>query len=130
LLLGFANIFKYDSVVMPSKIRSDILAMLREDAAPPSMLSQMDAEMGHTFANAIHIFTHKHGIALDDIDMIGSGGQLITLTGSPPHGQHRSNMCLGEGAVISAKPLGDREHHCSHISWAYCCTILHGSRSV
>ncbi|PMD51234.1 UPF0075-domain-containing protein [Hyaloscypha bicolor E] len=97
------EIVQYDSVVMPSKIRSDILAMLREDAAPPSMLSQMDAEMGHTFANAIHIFTHKHGIALDDIDMIGSGGQLITLTGSPPQGQHRSNMCLGEGAVISAK---------------------------
>jgi len=77
--------------------------MLREDAAPPSMLSQMDAEMGHTFANAIHIFTQKHGIAVDDIDLIGSGGQLITLTGTPPMGQHRANMCLGEGAVISAK---------------------------
>jgi len=88
---------------MPSKIRTDILSMLREDAAPPSMMSQMDAEMGHTFANAIHIFAHKHGIAVDDIDLIGSGGQLITLTGTPPKGQHRSNMCLGEGAVISAK---------------------------
>jgi 1,6-anhydro-N-acetylmuramate kinase len=88
---------------MPSKIRSDILSMLREDAAPPSILSQMDAEMGHTFANAIHIFAHKHGIAVDDIDLIGSGGQLVSLTGTPPKGQHRSNMCLGEGAVISAK---------------------------
>ncbi|KAH6672450.1 hypothetical protein B0J14DRAFT_542842 [Halenospora varia] len=97
------EIVQYDSVVMPSKIRIDILSMLREDAAPPSMLSQMDAEMGHTFANAIHIFAHKHGIAVDDIDMIGSGGQLVTLTGTPPKGQHRSNMCLGEGAVISAK---------------------------
>jgi 1,6-anhydro-N-acetylmuramate kinase len=77
--------------------------MLREDAAPPSMMSQMDAEMGHTFANAIHIFAHKNGIAVDDIDLIGSGGQLITLTGTPRKGQHRSNMCLGEGAVISAK---------------------------
>lgn len=88
---------------MPSKIRGDILSMLREDAAPPSMLSQMDAEIGHTFANAIHIFAHKHSISVDDIDLIGSGGQLITLTGTPPKGQHRSNMCLGEGAVISAK---------------------------
>ena len=88
---------------MPSKIRNDILFLLREDAAPPSMMSQMDAEMGHTFANAIHIFARKNGIAVDNIDLIGSGGQLITLTGSPPKGQHRSNMCLGEGAVISAK---------------------------
>jgi 1,6-anhydro-N-acetylmuramate kinase len=103
LLIGISNSSKYDSVVIPSKIRTDILAMLREDAAPPSMLSQMDAEMGHTFANAIHLFTHKHKIALDDIDMIGSGGQLVTLTGIPASGQHRSNMCLGEGAVISAK---------------------------
>ena len=88
---------------MPSKIRCDILALLREDAAPPSMLSQMDAEMGHTFSNAIHVFAHKHNIAVDDIDLIGSGGQLVTLTGAPAKGQHRSNMCLGEGAVISAK---------------------------
>ncbi|KAF4624796.1 hypothetical protein G7Y89_g13371 [Cudoniella acicularis] len=99
----YLEIVQYDSVVMPSKIRIDILSMLQEDAAPPSMLSQMDAEMGHTFANAIHIFTRKHGISVDDIDMIGSGGQLVTLTGTPPKGQHRSNMCLGEGAVISAK---------------------------
>ncbi len=88
---------------MPSKIRTDILSMLREDAAPPSMLSQMDAEMGHTFANAIHMFTQKYAVSMDDIDIIGSGGQLVTLTGTPPKGQHRSNMCLGEGAVISAK---------------------------
>ncbi|CZT12772.1 probable anhydro-N-acetylmuramic acid kinase [Rhynchosporium graminicola] len=97
------DIVQYDSVVMPSKIRAEILSMLQEDSAPPSILSQMDAEMGHTFANAIHIFAHKNGISVDDIDLIGSGGQLITLTGSPPKGQHRSNMCLGEGAVISAK---------------------------
>ncbi|QSZ32399.1 hypothetical protein DSL72_001973 [Monilinia vaccinii-corymbosi] len=93
----------YDTVAIPSKIRTEILSMLREDAAPPSMLSQMDAEMGHTFANAIHIFAHKHGISVDDIDLIGSGGWLITLSGAPLRGQHRSNMCLGEGAVISAK---------------------------
>ncbi|KAH8586778.1 hypothetical protein B0O99DRAFT_528040 [Bisporella sp. PMI_857] len=97
------DIVQHDSVVMPSKIRADVFAMLREDSAPPSMMSQMDAEMGHTFANAIHIFTHKHGISIDDIDLVGSGGQLITLTGAPAKGQHRSNMCLGEGAVIAAK---------------------------
>jgi 1,6-anhydro-N-acetylmuramate kinase len=67
------------------------------------MLSQMDAEMGHTFANAIFIFANKHGISVDDIDLIGSGGQLVTLNAAPRKGQHRSNMCLGEGAVISAK---------------------------
>lgn len=88
---------------MPSKIRGDIFAMLREDAAPPSMLSQMDVEMGHTFATAIHIFVHKHKLAVDDLDLIGSGGQLITLTSAPPKGRYRANMCLGEGAIISAK---------------------------
>jgi len=77
--------------------------MLREDAAPPSMLSQMDVELGQTFANAVHIFAQNNGITVDDIDLIGSGGQLVTLNGMPHKGQHRSNMCLGEGAVISAK---------------------------
>lgn len=77
--------------------------MLREDAAPPSMLSQMDVEMGKIFADAVHIFAQKHAIAVDDIDLVGSGGQLISLTGMPSQGAHRSNMCLGEGAVISAR---------------------------
>lgn len=49
--------------------------MLREDAAPPSMLSQMDVEMGKIFADAVHIFAQKHAIAVDDIDLVGSGGQ-------------------------------------------------------
>jgi 1,6-anhydro-N-acetylmuramate kinase len=88
---------------MPSKIRTEILSMLREDAAPPSILSQMDVELGCTFANAVHIFTQRHGIAVDDIDLIGSGGQLVSLTARPAKGQHRANICLGEGAVISAK---------------------------
>jgi 1,6-anhydro-N-acetylmuramate kinase len=88
---------------MPSKIRTGIVSMLREDEAPPSMLSQMDVELGCTFASAVHIFTQRHGIAVDDIDLIGSGGQLVSLTARPTKGQHRANICLGEGAVISAK---------------------------
>lgn len=88
---------------MPSKIRGQMLDMLREDTARPSMLSQMDAELGHVFANAVHIFTTRHHIAIDSIDLIGSGGQLVSLTSRPPKGQHRANMCLGEGAIICAK---------------------------
>lgn len=88
---------------MPSRIRTEVLSMLQQDAAPPSMLSQMDVELGQTFANAVHIFAKRHAIAVDDIDLIGSGGQLVSLIGRPPKGQHRSNMCLGEGAVISAQ---------------------------
>ncbi|KAI9730295.1 MAG: hypothetical protein M1818_008198 [Claussenomyces sp. TS43310] len=99
----FLEIVQYDSIVMPSKIRNEVLDMLREDAAPPSMLSQMDAELGHTFANAAHIFTARHNIAIDSIDLIGSGGQLVSLTARPPKGHHRANMCLGEGAIICAK---------------------------
>jgi 1,6-anhydro-N-acetylmuramate kinase len=88
---------------MPSRIRTDVLSMLQQDAAPPSMLSQMDVELGQIFANAVHVFAKRHAITVDDINLIGSGGQLVSLIGRPPKGQHRSNMCLGEGAVISAK---------------------------
>lgn len=94
---------QHDSVLMPSKIRGQILEMLQADTAPPSMLSQMDAEIGHVFANATHIFCQRHDIVLDEIDLIGSGGQLVSLTSRPPKGQHRANMCLGEAAIICAK---------------------------
>ena len=80
---------KYDSVVMPSRIRNEVLSMLQQDAAPPSMLSQMDVELGQTFANAVHIFAKRHAIAVDDINLIGSGGQLVSLIGRPPKGHHR-----------------------------------------
>lgn len=102
-VLRSSNKPQYDSVTMPSKIRTELLTLLREDAAPPSLLSQMDVELGLTFANAVHIFLSRHSLILDTIDLIGSGGQLVSLTGRPAKGQHRSNMCLGEGAVISAK---------------------------
>jgi 1,6-anhydro-N-acetylmuramate kinase len=87
---------------MPSKIRTELLSMLQQDAAPPSLLSQMDVELGQTFANAVHIFAKRHDITVDDINLIGSGGQLVSLIGRPLKGQHRSNICLGEAAVISA----------------------------
>lgn len=87
---------------MPLRIRTEVLSMLQQDTAPPSTLSQMDVELGQTFANAVHVFAKRHAIAVDDINLIGSGGQLVSLVGRPPKGQHRSNMCLGEGAVISA----------------------------
>lgn len=77
--------------------------MIREDAASPSILSLMDAEMGLAIANAIHAFCQKHSINLDDVDLIGSGGHLMALTGTPPKGQRCSNICLGEGAIIAAK---------------------------
>jgi hypothetical protein len=91
-----ADCLKYDSVVMPSRIRTAVLSMLQQDVAPPSMLSQMDVEFGQTFANAVHVFAKRHAIAVDDINLIGSGGQLVSLIGRPPKGRYRSNMVLGE----------------------------------
>ncbi|RAL62204.1 hypothetical protein DID88_002688 [Monilinia fructigena] len=42
------DLIQYDSVVMPSKLRSEILSMLREDAAPPREGAVISAKTGVT----------------------------------------------------------------------------------
>ncbi|CAG8978837.1 hypothetical protein HYALB_00008492, partial [Hymenoscyphus albidus] len=78
---------------------------------PPNLTSPtLNQEIGHLFSTAIHLFSNKHSLPLDTLDLIGSGGFLLPLPPSPSH-EHddaihkaqRSPTSISEGGIIAAK---------------------------
>lgn len=76
--------------------------MLRETQTTPSLMSQLNVQLGVMFGDAITEFCEKYEVALDSIDLIGSHGQTIWLLSLPREGETQSVFCLGEGTVISS----------------------------
>lgn len=76
--------------------------MLRETDTTPSLMSQLNVQLGVMFGEAVKTFCEKHQISMNSIDLIGSHGQTIWLLSMPKEGETRSAFCLGEGTVISA----------------------------
>ncbi len=75
--------------------------MLRETQTTPSLMSQLNVQLGIMFAEAVKTFCNKHDIIMNSIDLIGSHGQTIWLLSMPREGETRSAFCLGEGTVIA-----------------------------
>lgn len=75
--------------------------MLRETQTTPSLMSQLNVQLGIMFAEAVKTFCDKYAIAMDSIDLIGSHGQTIWLLSMPKPGETRSAFCLGEGTIIA-----------------------------
>lgn len=84
-------------------MKKPILKMLRETETTPSLMSQLNVQLGEMFADAVHEFCSKHEVDRASIDLIGSHGQTIWLLSMPNEGETRSAFCLGEGTIISAK---------------------------
>jgi 1,6-anhydro-N-acetylmuramate kinase len=76
--------------------------MLRETKTTPSLMSQLNVQLGRMFADAVHTFSEKHNIPTETIDLIGSHGQTIWLLSMPKEGETQSAFCLGEGTVMAA----------------------------
>lgn len=83
-------------------MKRPILKMLRETATTPSLMSQLNVQLGTMFGDAFHTFCAKHNVPESSVDIIGSHGQTIWLLSMPEEGETRSAFCLGDGTIISA----------------------------
>ena len=93
---------QYDEMPVPQWIKKPVLKTLQEFNTTPSLMSQLNVDLGTMFGQAVIDFCAKHDIDRDDIDLIGSHGQTIWLLSKPQEGETRSAFCLGEGTVMSA----------------------------
>ncbi len=75
--------------------------MLRETKTTPSLMSQLNVQLGNMFGETVKVFCEKHNIPINSIDLIGSHGQTVWLLSMPEEGETRSAFCLGEGTVMS-----------------------------
>lgn len=88
---------------MPQKMKKPILKMLRETKTTPSLMSQLNVQLGEMFSDAVYEFCAKHQVDRESIDLIGSHGQTIWLLSMPKEGETRSAFCLGDGTIMSAR---------------------------
>lgn len=87
---------------MPQWIKKPVLKTLREFNTTPSLMSQLNVNLGRMFGEAVKTFCDKHDYNISDIDLIGSHGQTIWLLSRPKEGETRSAFCLGEGTIMSS----------------------------
>lgn len=92
---------QYDEIPVPQWIKQPVLQILREFNTTPSLMSQLNVNLGIMFGEAVKTFCEKNEFPITDIDLIGSHGQTIWLLSRPKQGETRSAFCLGEGTVMS-----------------------------
>ena len=93
---------QYDEIPVPQWIKQPVLQTLREFHTTPSLMSQLNVNLGIMFGEAVKTFCEKHDFPVTDIDLIGSHGQTIWLLSRPKQGETRSAFCLGEGLSYPA----------------------------
>jgi len=94
---------KYDEVPIPSDIKERLLGLIKSNTTAVAEISQVNVILGHLFADSALAFCKKHGISLDDIDIVGSHGQTIWYIPVTRNGEVKSTLTMAEGTVIANK---------------------------
>ncbi|ANB14734.1 hypothetical protein AWJ20_2341 [Sugiyamaella lignohabitans] len=94
----------YDEMPMPVDLKNRVLRLIRDNESSPEELSQVNVQLGITFADATTAFCKKHDINLkSEIDLVASHGQTIWYVSNPGPDQTKSVLTMAEGAYIAQK---------------------------
>src|SRR5882762_3775716 len=98
------NLVNHTHQSFPAQIRKEILRVAEQNPLTPAEFSQLNARLGHVYAEAALTACKKFRISPKNIDLIGNHGQTIFHQGVPTNflgAKTASTLQIGDGSIIA-----------------------------